>query len=415
MFRLWLVLLATVSGTLAVEPLPRALWIWDAATITDPTKRDAAFALCVRKGITTLFITTGSVFTSAADTPRRVPVTRAQLGQFNRAADALGIAVHGLDGDPSHTLPEQHARVTARFAQALDFNHQQAPAARLRGFQWNIEPHGLPLWKTDAASHPGLLHNLLSLAVSLRDMERSAPTPLPLGFAIPFWYDDPARALAFGGVTRPPAYHFLHLLVPVPGATLALMSYRDTVSGPNSTLSTTAAERAYAADNTPGVRLWIGQETGPFDPPNITFAQEGPAALDAAILDLSAALSFEPVVAGIAIHQITYYRAMLEAQPSLGDRRVLLTIEPDGGYTLRFTRASRDRCIIESTTDLVVGDWDVLATYDPARLRWSPASDAAPVIAISETLAPDGLVSVSVTFAVSAIHKPALFYRVTAE
>lgn len=117
----------------AADPLPRALWIWDATTLTDPVKRDAAFALGQRHGITTLFLATGSIF--APDAPSRVPVTAAQLAQFNLAARALGIAVHALDGDPSHALTTNHNRVLTGFSLAINFNATQPTVARLSGFQ----------------------------------------------------------------------------------------------------------------------------------------------------------------------------------------------------------------------------------------------------------------------------------------
>lgn len=239
--------------------------------------------------------------------------------------------------------------------------------------------------------------------------------PLPLGYALPFWFDDPARALIFNGVSRPPTFHIMHQLAGLPDSHIALMSYRDTVSGSNSTLSITADERAYAAANTPTVRLWIGQETGPFDPPHITFAQEGPAALDAAVRQLTTALAAEPVVAGVAIHQITYYRAMLEAQPSLGDRRLTLEFDPQDRPLLRFTRASRDRCHLETSTDLSPGSWQPLALYDPARLRWLPDPEAPPNLTFTEALNPDGLVNVTALLPASLASDPTRFYRIRAD
>jgi hypothetical protein len=394
----------------AANPLPRSLWIWDATTITDPAKRTSAFELCQRHGISVIFISTGSVF--APDVPSRPPVSAAQLAQFNLAASAIGIDVHALDGDPSHALAANHQRVLNRFTLAINFNHTQPPEARLRGFQWNIEPYVLAQWRNDPSSHPEILHQFLTLVEAFAEQARNAPTSLPLGFALPFWFDDPARSLAFKGVSLPPTFHIMRMLQPLTEPYIALMSYRDTVSGPNSTLSITADERAYAAAHTPNVSLWIGQETGPFDPPHITFAQEGPAALDAAVLQLTAALANEAVVAGVAIHQIAYYRAMLEAQPRLGDRILAVDQGSQDSLTLRFSRASRDRCVLESSPDLSAGSWKPLATYDPALLRWTLSPSAPADLTFAETIAPTGLVSVQVALPRDGEKN---FFRVRAE
>jgi hypothetical protein len=414
-------LLAAAAPLLAAAGMPpRALWVWDAANITDTGKRQTLFDLCRRQGVTTLFLYTGSVFLDPGDAVGKTPVTRAQLGQFNLAAHALGLKVHALDGDPAHTLPQHHERVLARLARAIDFNHRQAVGARLDGFQWNIEPHGLALWKNDASSHPGLLRDWLLGSRLLADAARSGSPALPVGFVVPFWLDAPARAVLFEGSTQPPTFHLLNILRDAPASHIAIMAYRDFVSGPGGTLDVSEGELQFASAHAPSVRVWIGQETGDFEPAYITFHQEGPAALDAAMRELSDTLAAHPAtasVAGVAIHAHDYYRVMLDAQPSLGDARATLSRETGDKLALRFTRASRNICILETTTDLAAGHWHALATYGPARLDWMPATDASPEIMFSETLAPDGLVSVTVMLPApeSTPDSPARFYRIRAE
>lgn len=386
-------------GSLSAATLPRALWVWDATPITDTEKRQQLFALSQRHGIATLFIHTGSLFLARAQAANHHPVSAEQLAAFNQAAHALGLQVHALDGDPSQCLEEGHASALATHHRAIAFNATQTvPSARLDGFQWDIEPHALPEWTGNPAGRPDYLRGFLEVSRKILAASREASTPLPPGFATAFWLDNAEFSLTYQNATKPAAFHLLDLLAELPGAYLALMAYRDFVSGSNGTLALVEGELAYAAVHAPTVRIWIGQETENFEPPHITFYQEGPAALDAAIRQLSTALAGNPRVAGVAIHHYASYRDLLAAQPALGDRRLAIEAAPAAGeVVLRFTRAARDRCTLETASSLAVpSDWRALASYDPATLTWSTAPGAGdPAPAFTETLRDDGLVAVT--------------------
>ncbi|WP_309397726.1 hypothetical protein [Cerasicoccus maritimus] len=303
-----------LSAVLLRANLDRALWVWDAECITNSTKRSDLFNFCTTKGITTIFINTGSAFVAPSDSAysSKHPVTNPQLGQFNIAAHNLGLQVHALDGDPSFCLNSQHSRALGRMQKAVNFNYNQASNARLDGFNWDIEPHGLTAW-SNATNQQKLayLNGLLLVAEQLTDESIYAMPELPIGFTIPFWYDNSDYIRTFNGLTQETTFHLFDIVSNADNSYIAIMAYRDDAF---SSFSIAEDEYNYAKLNTPAVKIWHGLETGPFSPEYITFNEEGEFDLNSNIALLESYLSpYLPsnadVVAGVAIHSYQYYSA----------------------------------------------------------------------------------------------------------
>ncbi|WP_309385987.1 hypothetical protein [Cerasicoccus frondis] len=301
------------TATLRAD-IDHALWVWDAECITDSTKRSDLFNFCTNKGITTIFINTGNAFVDPNDTAyaSKHPVTNPQLGQFNIAAHNLGIHVHASDGDPSFCLNSQHSRAVGRMQMAVTFNYNQAINARLDGFNWDIEPHGLAAWANASyEQRRAYLNGLLLVAEQLTDEAIDAIPELPIGFTIPFWYDNTEYVRSFNGVTKETTFHLFDIVSASDDAYIAIMAYRDTAY---SSYSLAVDEYEYAKLSTPNVKIWHGLETGPFSPEYVTFHEEGEIQLNSNITMLESYLApYLPpnsdVVAGVAIHAYQYYSA----------------------------------------------------------------------------------------------------------
>ncbi len=313
--------LATVLLAVTAHPdlqaqaaLPRAMWVWQADNITNLTKRTELINFCVNKGISTIFITTGNVFVDPADPAYagRHPVSRAQLGQFNAAAPTAGLQVHALDGDPNYCLTSNHWRVTGRVELAVDFNGKQTTAARLDGFQWDIEPHGLAAWAgATTQQRLNYIGGLLTVTEQAVAVASTGSPKLKIGFVIPFWYDVPEYTRSFNGATKRTSEHMFDIVGATGGSHIAIMAYRDTASN---SFSVAETEYEYAKWYRPNVKIWHGLETGPFTPTYITFHEEGSAALDNAInqlrtIHLPTYRGTPDVVAGVAIHAYNHYGA----------------------------------------------------------------------------------------------------------
>jgi hypothetical protein len=312
-----LVLTPSLATHATAQTLPRALWVWEADNITDTAKRTALIDFCTTKGIGTVFITTGRAFIDPADPAYagRHPVTNAQLGNFNIAAHAAGLKVWALDGDPSHCLDSNHAKVLGRLDKARVFNHNQAANARLDGFQWDIEPHCLAAWPTASnTTRKNYLAGMLTVAQSVNIASRNPQAGrrnLNIGFVIPFWYDNSEYVQTFGGAYKETTSHLFDILKAYDNNHVAIMAYRDTAGA---SFPLAYGELEYARTSAPNVKIWYGQETGPFAPVHITFHEEGNTGLESAIALLGSTYltPYRPpsadVVAGVAIHAHAYYK-----------------------------------------------------------------------------------------------------------
>lgn len=312
-----LVLTLSLATHATAQTLPRALWVWEADNITDTAKRTALINFCTTKGIGTVFIATGRAFIDPADPAYagRHPVTNAQLGNFNIAAHAAGLKVWALDGDPSHCLTSNHAKVLGRLDKARVFNNNQAASARLDGFQWDIEPHGLATWPAaDNTTRKNYLAGMLTIAQAVNTASRSTVAGrlnLNVGFVIAFWYDNSEYIQTFNGATKETSSHLFDVLKVYNNNHVGIMAYRDTAGA---SFPLAYGELEYAKASAPNVKIWYGQETGPFTPVHITFHEEGATGLENAISLLASTYltPYRPptadVVAGVAIHAHAYYK-----------------------------------------------------------------------------------------------------------
>lgn len=189
------------------------------------------------------------------------------------ALTARGIAVEALGGE--------RRWATSRRAGMLDFvraarRYQRSapPAARIAGVHVDVEPYSLPAWDRD----PERVGR--SLVHSLRAARRAAG-PLPLAADIPLWYEP-------------------ELARDVIAATDAttIMAYRD--SAPE--VIDVARDEVRLAGEL-GRTATVGVETGNYDPPSITFFEEGRAALARALAVVDTRLGARPGFGGLAVHQ----------------------------------------------------------------------------------------------------------------
>jgi hypothetical protein len=153
------------------------------------------------------------------------------------------------------------------------------------------------------------MNGLLLVAEKLTNEVKDAVPELPIGFTIPFWYDNPEYIRSFNGSTKETTFHLFDVVSQADFSEICIMAYRDESS---SSFSLAANEYDYAKYSTPNVKIWHGLETGPFSPEYITFHEEGETHLESSISQLDNLLNpyqapNADVVAGVAIHAYNYY------------------------------------------------------------------------------------------------------------
>ena len=210
----------------------------------------------------------------------------ARLHRLRGLADAAGIELWAMSGDPSWVFMHEHAVTWQRSALGTGL---------FAGTHLDVEPYAQDAWDADRGR---VIAEFVALLARL-----SRADERPLHVAVPFWYHEhpgPGRT----GDTLADA------VLDVADA-VTVMSYRDFATGPNS-LSVIAADmltRAAAAS----VPIELAVETNQVpDHPHTTFYQEGAVAMRAVINTMNTFLADHPTYIGFAVHDVAGFRALVE-------------------------------------------------------------------------------------------------------
>ncbi|MBB5968033.1 hypothetical protein [Planomonospora venezuelensis] len=267
-------LAAPASAAVRLKPAAagtRAMWLWDPGAV-----RPADVLTWARtRGVKEIFVHADARLPSS-------PARLARLKELKRGADAARIRLTALGGDPGWATDHAAARSWQRAVLGTKL---------FAGSHVDVEPYVLPRWQTDQA---GLVAGMLRMLQLLQ-----ADDPRPLEADVPFWYHTvpagPRTTLADAVLARVDA--------------VTVMSYRDTVTGPNSLMDVGADMLARATKAGRPVRLAV--ETAPLaDCVYCTFHEEGAARMTAALTQVDAAARSYPAFAGVAVHHYPSWRAM---------------------------------------------------------------------------------------------------------
>ncbi|MBG0818471.1 collagen-like protein [Planomonospora sp. ID82291] len=259
-------LLAVPAAASTAVPGPRAMWLWQRS---DPAATmDWATANAVKE-----------IFVHVPTKITRTELTR--LKQLKKRADAAGVRLSALGGEPGWTFDH---------AAALAWQRAAMGTGLFRTTHVDVEPYHLNEWHTDQA---GTTAAFLGLLARLRDAD-----PRPLEADVPFWYET----------------------VPAEGSTLAdavlarvdaitVMSYRDTATGPGSIID--VGQDMLLRGQLAGRPVRLAAETLALpDCPYCTFHEQGRQALDTALSAVDAAAVFYPAYAGMAVHDYASWTAL---------------------------------------------------------------------------------------------------------
>ena len=281
-------------------PAPRAVWTWEQpsyAMLDSPQVAGEALAFLQRRQV-------GVVYLYADGFDGRNPVLRepARYRDFIRAAHARGLQVYALLGSwylhtERYVLPRHQRKAVAMLQRVLDYNAASAPDERFDGVNYDIEPHLLDEWED--ASRPRLLRGFLDMTAAMMDARRRSGQALPVGPAMPFWWD--GITLEWRGVRKPVSEHVIDLTDYV-----ALMDYRNRAEGSDSILSHAQDEMDYA--DRAGKRVVIGLEFNPGEPAKLSFHGMSDAAFEAEAGKVEAAWGRRPAFGGFVFHHYEGYR-----------------------------------------------------------------------------------------------------------
>ncbi|WP_199747078.1 hypothetical protein [Aerolutibacter ruishenii] len=265
--------------------------------LESPRVAEEALSFFQRKRVTTVYLYADS-FDGRNPVRDRPELYRA----FIRRAHARGIQVYALLGSwylhtERYVLPRHRRAARAMLAGVLEYNAGAAPDERFDGVNYDIEPHLLDEWN-DASRHR-LLLGFLDMTADLMADRRKSGQSLPIGPAMPFWWD--GITLEWRGARKTVAEHVIDATDYV-----ALMDYRNRAEGRDSILSHAQDEMDYA--DKVGKQVVIGLEFNPGEPAKLSFHGMDEAAFEREAAKVEGAYGDRPAFGGFVFHHYLGYR-----------------------------------------------------------------------------------------------------------
>lgn len=217
------------------------------------------------------------------------------------AATKEGIAVDAEGGEKDWVEEGNRWRGYALIDFVTAYN-KAYPQAKLRGFQYDVEPYLLPAYDTDKAA-------VLEDFVAFIDASalRMKGTDAAFSVVIPHFYDAEQQwtpSITYNGVDGYAFTHLLKVLEQKRGSTLIVMAYRNHFDGDDGTQDLAQAEVKEASSGGYSTRVIVAQETGNVDPAYVTFHGMTKADLLANVGEIEAAFKPYSNYGGVAIHYL---------------------------------------------------------------------------------------------------------------
>lgn len=233
-----------------------------------------------------------------------------KLRAYVKAANARGLRVEALAGDPRWAEPEVRYvnQIVQRYVTSFNRGATRS-SLKLAGTHFDIEPWGRRDW---AANRARLTRELLETVQAMVRNQRSVPKKarVPITVDLPFWWDGTSspRSVRFAGRNASPTAHVMRLLdvgqrAGVKNA-VAVMAYRDQTGGRDGSVALVKREFAQAKRHKGRVKVVVAQEIGNTQPARITFYQEGSRALKNAIKVHAGRFSGHPAWGGVAVDHL---------------------------------------------------------------------------------------------------------------
>lgn len=229
------------------------------------------------------------------------------LNRLIQTANGLGIAVDVEGGWKDWAYPSLRYKGFALIDAAKEYNVLY-PNAKIRAFQYDVEPYLLSEYETNKAK-------VLTEFVEFIDQStnRLVGSDITFSMAIPHFYDKNQAwtpTITYGGVTTHTFSHLLRILEKKPGSMILLMSYRDYFDGAGGTKEIAQAEIQEASAGGYSTLVLVGQETGNVDPAYVTFYGSTKTVVLNMLKTISSYFETYSNYGGTATHYIDSYLVM---------------------------------------------------------------------------------------------------------
>ncbi len=283
-----------------------AAYEWRPLASTPQADLESALAKFARYGGTRVLLDISAVADEAAEQASYDQLLQAYIETAARA----GLSVGAVAGSPRWIDPELRYLTSVVVRYVARFNAAAPSRHRLAGLEFDLEPWATAAWPEQ---HVKLTGDLLDTVAQVRALPSARQ--FPVSFTLPFWLDGtaPPKAFTRDGLTMSPSQHVVRLLGAGSGPRhgITVLAYRDHTGGPDGSIAITRAEADFVAALGGRVAWVIGQEITRVEPPETTFAEEGPQALWDAMGELRATYRTRLGFAGFAINDLQALAAAL--------------------------------------------------------------------------------------------------------
>lgn len=268
----------------------KGIWFWTTSRIT--TDADRILGNCATNHINTMYLQ----WNAGVDTN--------SYRTFINKANALGIKVHALLGDPHWAITSYQSTCLSNINAVIAYNASVNPNERFVGVQLDNEPYLLtsPYNWSVTNDRAEILREWLQTSNAYVSAIRGAG--LEAGATIPFWLDDSTDVQSAIALDPTNLSNFYQRIIDTYDY-VAVMAYRDSDTG---ILSLITAEMAYPTSP----KIIIGIETTQQSPSYITFYDEGYQAAESAILSVHNSQKSLPSYKGMAIHDYEQWEVFFE-------------------------------------------------------------------------------------------------------
>ena len=277
----------TLGGQVS-QSVDRGVWIWTTDVVTSTGSRQNFLTFAQLKRLNGVYLYAYNL----------LPAYSGELKDFIDSANAIGMQVELLAGDPSWALTSAHWIGLDFVRQVVTFTASITGGNIPSGVHLDVEPYLLPGWTSDPS---GIAAQYLDLLVQARQELANSGMGLTLTVDIPFWFDTVT-------VTHNNAMKTLNRHVQDVVDRITIMDYRDFAHGDDGIVHHALNEIGYAEVISKGVT--IGVETNDVEPEKVTFFEEGETVMESELALVAQQYQTSPAFNGFAIHDFLGYVAL---------------------------------------------------------------------------------------------------------
>lgn len=307
---------STVTPTTGMTSVPKGkeqgIWVWNFPSQMNTTAGFAQLQQLASYGMNVVYITVDDYIDIASLPDGATKNTQKaayflNLSKVVQKANSLGMAVDLEGGWRDWAYTSNRWKGFALIDMAKEYNATY-PNAKIRAFQYDVEPYLLPEYETNKAT-------VLAQYVEFIDQSATklAGSDVKFSVVIPHFYDDRQAwtpSFSYGGVNTYAFNHLLRIMEKTPGGFILLMSYRDFFSGSNGTQEISQVEIQEASAGHYSTQIIVGQETGNVDPAFVTFYGSTKTVVLNMLSTISSSFGTYSNYGGNAVHYMDSFLAM---------------------------------------------------------------------------------------------------------